>query len=450
MEISHSLKKTVWKNYLGYLLPTVIGMVTYSLYCLADVLFVSLGVGKNGLAALNISLPIFTLYSSLAILVGVGASITIGVCKGEGLYKDADKILTMALITICILGTAFTLLSAIFTKELALLLGADESILSEVISYMKPVAYGVLFYMLAGSLTVIVRGDGNPTLVMLAGIIGNVINIVLDYVFVMPMGLGTFGAGLATAIGFTISMLILLLHFILKKNTVHFTKHFFEQKLYYRMVKNGTGASLLEISTGITIFLINLALMRASGSTAVAIFSVISNISFIAKGLFGGMAQASQPLISLNFGLKNFAIVKTSYRYAMIVAGCSGLLICILLNLFAEPIISELVSSDPAIIMQGTTAICLYFIAFAFSGLNTVLMYYFQSIERSFYSSSMSFIRGIGLIFILLLILPRLWGEAGIWLVLPITEVLTFCIFITLKKFQVGKPFLAPTTSYNM
>lgn len=437
MQSSCSLKKNIWKNYVSYLIPTVIGMVTYSLYCLADVLFVSLGVGSNGLAALNISLPIFTIYSALALLIGVGTSITIGVCKGQGLHETSNKLLTMALLTIALLGSFFTLISVLFTEQLALILGADPIILKEVIAYLKPVSWGVLFYMLSGALTVIVRGDGNPNLVMVAGVVGNVVNIVLDYVFVMPMGLGTFGAGLATAIGFTISMVILLFHFVLKKNTVHFTKHFWDLSLYNRMLKNGVGASILEISTGVTIFLINLALMKVSGATAVAIFSVISNISFIAKGLFGGMAQASQPIISLNYGLKDFKIVHIAYQFAMWVAGGSGLLAFLLLALFSKPIIGGLVSSEPAIVAQGMKAILLYFIAFAFTGFNTVLMYYFQSIERSFYSSLMSFLRGIGLIFILLLILPRYLGEAGIWLVLPVTEIITFIIFITLKKYFV-------------
>lgn len=444
MQVSRSLKKSIWKTYVGYLIPTVIGMVTYSLYCLADVLFVSIGVGSNGLAALNISLPIFTIYSALALLIGVGTSITIGVCKGQGLHTESNKLLTMALTTVLILGTLFTLISVLFTEELALLLGANSMILREVIAYLKPISYGVLFYMLSGTLTVIVRGDGNPRLVMIAGVIGNLINIALDYVFVMPMGLGTFGAGLATAIGFTMSMIILLFHFIYKQNTVHFTRDFFDLSLYIRMIKNGVGASILEISTGVTIFLINLALMQVSGSTAVAIFSVISNISFIAKGLFGGMAQASQPLISLNYGLRDLTVVKIAYRFAMWIAGGSGLIAFILLDVFSKPIIGGLVSTEPEVLTQGMMAIRLYFIAFAFTGFNTVLMYYFQSIECSFYSTLMSFVRGIGLIFILLLILPRLFGEPGIWLVLPVTEMVTFSLFIGVKKICVDPKMIQP------
>ncbi|MEG0387013.1 MAG: MATE family efflux transporter [Niameybacter sp.] len=191
MNLSHSLKQSVWKSYVSYLLPTVIGMVTYSLYCLADVLFVSLGEGSNGLAALNISLPIFTIYSALAILIGVGASITIGVLKGEGNQADANKAFTMAMGTILILGILLTIFSVLFTKELALLLGADASIMEGVIAYLKPICYGVLFYMFTGALTVLVRADGNPKLVMLAGMVGNVINIILDYIFIIPLGWGT-------------------------------------------------------------------------------------------------------------------------------------------------------------------------------------------------------------------------------------------------------------------
>lgn len=439
MQVTQSLKKSVWKTYISYLIPTVIGMVTYSLYCLADVFFVSLGVGSNGLAALNISLPTFTLYSSLAILIGVGASITISIFRGEGMTHKANQVFTLAITLIGVLGICFTLLSVLFTEELAILLGADELVLSDVVAYLIPISYGVLFYMLSGALTVIVRSDGNPSLVMLAGIIGNIINIVLDYIFIIPMGLGTFGAGLATAIGFTISMLILTFHFTLKKSFIHFTKDFLDLRLALRMIKNGIGASILEISTGVTIFLLNLALMRVSGTTAVAIFSVISNIAFIAKGLFGGMAQASQPIISLNYGLKELKVVKIAYFYAMIVAGLSGLIAFVLLAIFSKPIIMSLVSTEPTIVAQGSRAICLYFIGFTFTGLNTVLMYYFQSIESSMYSTLLAFTRGIGLVFLLLLVLPRLAGETGVWLVIPIAETLTFLSFMCVKKHQVDQ-----------
>lgn len=429
--------KEVWRSYLSYLLPTVVGMVTYSLYCLADVLFVSLGVGSDGLAALNISLPIFTIYSCIAILIGVGASVTMTICKGQGDGKAANKVLTMAIVSIGIIGSILMVLSIIFVKPIATTLGANKEILEPAIGYLKPVTWGVLFYMFSGVLTVLVRSDGNPKLVMLAGIIGNLINIALDYIFIMPMKMGTFGAGLATAIGFSISMVILWFHFILKKNSVSFIKDFWDKELFKRMFNNGGGACILEISTGMTIFMINIALMKISGATAVAIYSVISNIAFIAKGMFGGMAQASQPIVSMHYGLKEYDTVKVAHRYAMWVAGAAGLITWIVIGLFSGEITAWLVDSEIHIIKQGQVAICTYLMSFSFMGLNTILMYYFQSLERPIYSGIMSFTRGIGLIFILLLILPRLWGELGVWLVLPVAEMITFVIFFIIRKKQV-------------
>ena len=429
--------KEVWRSYLSYLLPTVVGMVTYSLYCLADVLFISLGVGSDGLAALNISLPIFTIYSCIAILIGVGASVTMTICKGEGDSKTASKVLTMAVVSIGIIGSILMVLSIIFVKPIATILGANKEILEPAIGYLKPVTWGVLFYMLCGVLTVLVRRDGNPKLVMIAGVIGNLINIALDYIFIIPMKMGTFGAGLATAIGFSISMVILWFHFILKKNSVSFIKDFWDKELFKRMFNNGGGACILEISTGMTIFMINIALMKISGATAVAIYSVISNIAFIAKGMFGGMAQASQPIVSMHYGLKEYDTVKVVHRYAMWVAGMAGLITWIVIGLFSGEITAWLVDSEIHIIKQGQVAICTYLMSFSFMGLNTILMYYFQSLERPIYSGIMSFTRGIGLIFILLLILPRLWGELGVWLVLPVAEMITFVIFFIIRKKQV-------------
>ena len=291
--------------------------------------------------------------------------------------------------------------------------------------------------MFSGVLTVLVRSDGNPKLVMTAGVIGNVINMVLNYVFIILMGMGTFGAGFATAIGFSISMFILWFHFILGKNTISFTKDFWDQTLFVRMFNNGGGACILEISTGMTIFMINRALMERSGATAVAIYSVISNIAFIAKGMFGGMAQASQPIVSMHYGLKEYRVVKMVHRYAMWIAGITGFVAWVVIGLFSGEITAWLVEPDLAVVKQGQVAICTYLTSFTFMGLNTILMYYFQSLEKPIYSGVMSFLRGIGFIFILLLILPSFWGELGIWLVLPIAELISFTIFFIIRKKQI-------------
>lgn len=431
--------KEVWKSYLSYLIPTMIGMITYSLYCLTDVLFVSLGVGSEGLAALNISLPIFTIYSCIAILIGVGASVTMGICKGEGNDKAASKVLTMALISVGVIGSVLMLLSMAFVRPIALALGANEEILESAIAYLRPVTWGILFYMFNGALTVLVRSDGNPKLVMTAGIIGNVINMGLNYVFIIVMGMGTFGAGFSTAIGFSISMLILWLHFILRKNTISLTKDFWDRTLFERMFNNGCGACILEISTGMTIFMINRALMETSGSTAVAIYSVISNIAFIAKGMFGGMAQASQPIVSMHYGLKEYKVVKIAHSYAMRVAGISGLITWIVMGLFSPQITAWLVAPDIEVVKQGQVAIWTYLTSFTFMGLNTILMYYFQSLEKPIYSGTMSLLRGIGFVFIFLLILPQFLGELGIWLVLPVAEITSFIIFFVIRKTQVDQ-----------
>ena len=429
--------KEIWKSYLSYLLPTIVGMVTYSLYCLTDVLFVSLGVGSEGLAALNISLPIFTIYSCIAILIGVGASVTMMICKGEGNDKAASKVLTMAIVSIAIIGSVLMVLSIIFVKPIAIALGANNEILESAIAYLKPVTWGILFYMFSGVLTVIVRSDGNPKLVMVAGVIGNLINMVLNYVFIILMQMGTFGAGFSTAIGFSSSMVILWFHFILKKNTVSFTKDFWDKTLFKRMFNNGGGACILEISTGMTIFMINIALMKISGATAVAIYSVISNIAFIAKGMFGGMAQASQPIVSMHYGLKEYRTVKVAHRYAMWVAGITGFVTWIVIGLFSGEITAWLVDPDMQVVKQGQLAICTYLSSFTFMGFNTILMYYFQSLEKPIYSGIMSLTRGIGLIFVLLLLLPKVWGELGVWLVLPVAEIITFAIFFLIRKKQV-------------
>lgn len=434
-------KKRIAKEYVSYLIPTVIGMITYSLYCLADLVFVSLGVGSEGLAALNIALPAFTIYSCIALLIGVGASVTMNICKGEGKKQEVNQTFTIAVLMITAIGILLTIPSVLYIEDLSRLLGANEKIISLVVVYLLPVTYTILIYMYTGAFTVMVRADGNPKLVMIAGVTGNILNIILDYIFAVPLNMGMFGIGLATVIGYSTSALLLMFHFILRKNTVHLTKDFREYRLMKRILKNGIGASIAEASVGFSIYQINLALMDFSGVMAVSIFNVISNIAFIAKGLFGGIAQAGQPLISLNYGLRKLENVKLVKKYAMWTACIVGSVSFIVLSFYGESLIRSLVSEQPDAIKQGGMAIFLYYSGCGIMGMNTVLMYYFQSIESAKCAILLAFTRGIGLVVLLLHSLPLVMGEVGIWLVTPIAEIITFIIFMNINKYKV-MPYL--------
>ncbi len=434
-KLSTAEKRSIRNSYFKYLVPTIIGMVAHCCYCLADVFFVGLSEGADGLAALNVALPIFTAYSTFSIMLGVGAATTISISIGEKNSGRVNQLFTLSVAGVTLIGVCFSVFGTIFIGQVPYLLGATPLIAGSVSAYLWPINLFAFVYMLSSALSVIVRNDGNPKLVMIAGTAGNLTNILLDYVFVLIFKMGIFGAGLATIIGPFVTLSILSLHFILKQNHMWFCKKFFSLSLLWRMIKNGVGSGVLELSAGLIILMFNMALLRVSGENAVAVFAIISNIAYVGKGIFNGMAQAAQPVISYNYGAKRFRYVVQVNHYAMLTAGLFGVACYAVLALFPGPILSLFVGGDTALLSIGVPAVMLYFLSFPFTGLNTILMYYFQSTEKAVHTIVIAVLRGVVLIAAALAILPWLFGLNGVWLSLAAAEAAVFAVFYPIRLY---------------
>ena len=187
----HSLLTApIRRLYLGFLVPTLIATVSNSLYCLADVYFISIGSGTMGLAALNIVMPMYTFYSAIGLLFGVGASTIIAVDRGSGNEHGADVAFTISIAMMVLFGLAGTLLSLFFLEPLAYLLGSSAELLPYVMEYLRPIVIGTLAFILMYACGILLRADNAPRLAMVSMLIGNISNIVLDYVFVIVFGYG--------------------------------------------------------------------------------------------------------------------------------------------------------------------------------------------------------------------------------------------------------------------
>ncbi|MEG1993626.1 MAG: MATE family efflux transporter, partial [Oscillospiraceae bacterium] len=156
---NQSDKKFLMKDFFSTLFPTSISMVTHSFYCLADVFFVGKGVGSDGIAALNIALPIFTLFTAVGLLIGVGATTTISVLSGEGNFKDNNKVFTTAVVINLCAGIVLSILGGVFCVPFARFLGADDDLLQLVVDYLKPVLVTCFIYIMSAMMQVIIRAD---------------------------------------------------------------------------------------------------------------------------------------------------------------------------------------------------------------------------------------------------------------------------------------------------
>ena len=439
MFTSELTTKSVNKVYLKYLIPTLLGMLSNSIYCIVDIYFVSAGSGSQGLAAINICMPVFTILSCVGLLFGVGGATIMSISQGSGDMNTRNKAFSVSVFMMLIVGLLFSVFGVLFRKEFAYLLGSDDQLLPLVLEYLTPVMCSVLPFVLMYSLSVLLRADNNPKLAMAALMVGNISNIILDYVFVSVFHMGIFGASVATSIAPVLSLIAASFHFILRKNTVHFKLRSFDPKVIGRILSVGIGSGIMELSAGAIIFMFNSAILNLGGEVYLAAYAVITNIAYVFKGLLNGFAQAAQPLISTNFGSGIIKRCSKSLRVCLIYSSIFCIVCYGIITVVPGFIVSFFSNGDTNMEAIASKGMIMYFSSLLFTGINTMLMYFFQSIEQGRKSLFLAVCKGFLLVTLGLWILTSLMGVEGVWYAVLFGEVLTFVIALPMVLRSVKK-----------
>ena len=439
MFTSELTTKSVNKVYLKYLIPTLLGMLSNSIYCIVDIYFVSAGSGSQGLAAMNICMPVFTILSCVGLLFGVGGATIMSISQGSGDMNTRNKAFSVSVFMMLIVGLLFSVFGVLFRKEFAYLLGSDDQLLPLVLEYLTPVMCSVLPFVLMYSLSVLLRADNNPKLAMAALMVGNISNIILDYVFVSVFHMGIFGASVATSIAPVLSLIAASFHFILRKNTVHFKLRSFDPKVIGRILSVGIGSGIMELSAGAIIFMFNSAILNLGGEVYLAAYAVITNIAYVFKGLLNGFAQAAQPLISTNFGSGIIKRCSKSLRVCLIYSSIFCIVCYGIITVVPGFIVSFFSNGDTNMEAIASKGMIMYFSSLLFTGINTMLMYFFQSIEQGRKSLFLAVCKGFLLVTLGLWILTSLMGVEGVWYAVLFGEVLTFVIAVPMVLRSVKK-----------
>lgn len=439
MFTSELTTKSVNKVYLKYLIPTLLGMLSNSIYCIVDIYFVSAGSGSQGLAAMNICMPVFTILSCVGLLFGVGGATIMSISQGSGDMNTRNKAFSVSVFMMLIVGLLFSVFGVLFRKEFAYLLGSDDQLLPLVLEYLTPVMCSALPFVLMYSLSVLLRADNNPKLAMAALMVGNISNIILDYIFVSVFHMGIFGASVATSIAPVLSLIAASFHFILRKNTVHFKLRSFDPKVIGRILSVGIGSGIMELSAGAIIFMFNSAILNLGGEVYLAAYAVITNIAYVFKGLLNGFAQAAQPLISTNFGSGIIKRCSKSLRVCLIYSSIFCIVCYGIITVVPGFIVSFFSNGDTNMEAIASKGMIMYFSSLLFTGINTMLMYFFQSIEQGRKSLFLAVCKGFLFVTLGLWILTSFMGVEGVWYAVLFGEVLTFIIALPMVLRSVKK-----------
>lgn len=286
-----------------------------------------------------------------------------------------------------------------------------------------------------------VRNNGNPELSMIAMVSGSLANIVFDYIFIFPCGLGIFGAVLATGFSPLFSLLILSTLKIRKLNQFHFIKTKPDLINSRSILSLGFPSLVTEVASGIVMIVFNMIILNLGGNTGIAAYGVIANLVLVVIAIYTGVAQGMQPLISRAYGNQNIKTVRQILRYGLYTITVLSVLIYTGIYFFASPITAIFNSEQNKTLQEiAELGLRLYFTGILFAGCNIVLSIYFTSTEKPLPAHIISLLRGLVFIIPLAFLLSVLWGITGVWLAFPEAEFLVTVLGIGIyRKFQTKK-----------
>ena len=424
-------------QYLKSLLPSVLTMIFLSFYTTIDGFFVSRYAGSDALAGINIVIPITCVTFGVAVMLATGAGAIIGEHLGRGEMEQANRIFSFMCLVLLAFSVAFTALGVAFLRPIAVLLGSSERLMPHVLPYALVVFLGTVPMAFKLFFEYLVRSDGNSKVGLAMSVVGLVLNVGLDYLFVGVYGLGTLGAAWGTALSITASALIGLVYF-LRFGNIRFARPKADAKVLLKSCTNGSSEMFTEFSTGITTLLFNLMVMKYFGEDGVAAVTIIMYIYYFFISFYMGIAVAVAPVVSYNVGAQNPAKIREMLRYSFRTIAVTAALILAASLLGGQAIIHLFVQSGNVFDITWQ-ALRLFSPVFVFIGFNVFLSGYFTALGNGLTSAVISLLRSLVLVVLFIAVLPLLLEENGIWLTMPFSEAATVLVAVQLYRMQ-GRP----------
>lgn len=416
---------SVTKQFARYVTQNIFGMLGISCYIIADTFFIAKAAGTDGITVLNLVLPIYNLIFAIGSMIGVGSATRFTILRAQG-EERAHDYFSNAICFVWMIGILFTLAGIFIPDKIIALMGGDPGIVALGTGYTRIFLLFTPFFMMNYVIMAFVRNDNQPSLAMAGTLAGSFSNILFDYIFMFPLGMGLEGAALATAASPIISILICSAHFFGKKNTVRFRLHAPSIAQLFGACQLGVSAFVGEISSGVITTVFNFLILGLVGNIGVAAYGVIANFALVAMAIFNGVSQGAQPIVSDCYGKGDVKSVRKIRNLGLATAlGIAVVLIGAVYG-FTDSLVSLFNSEHSAeLAAYAHTGMRLYFIGFLFAGINIVGAGFLSATERARESFVTSVMRGFVCIIGCSLLFAAAFGINGVWLSFPASELLT-------------------------
>ena len=432
---------SVGKLLLKYSIPAIIGMLVNALYNVVDRGFIGNipDVGKAAMAGVVITMPIVTIILGFSMLIGIGTTAYISIKLGEHQKEEAEKALGNGFIIAVLMAIVLMILGLIFAPNLLSLFGGNEETIPYVSQYINLFLMGTLFNVLGFCFTSIMRADGSPKMSSLCMVIGCILNIILDYLFVFVFQMGIQGAALATIISQAVTAIIGLWYFTRGKSNLKIKKQYFKCEL--NVIKNiiaiGMAPATMQMAISLVQVVMNNVLNETGGQVAIAAMGTISAVTMLVLMPIFGINQGAQPIIGYNYGAKNYKRAKEASILSMIAATIILTIGCIIIEIMPGVFV-RIFDGTGEIAPVAIPGIRIYVVTLPILAVSIMGSNYFQAIGKAKVATVLSLLRQVLVLIPVIYIASFIGGLTGAWCAQPISDVICTVIVgaVLIKEFK--------------
>ena len=424
MRASERQGTIVNRKFFEYLVPTVLSIVAVSLNEFVDGIIVSHLLGNEAMGCVHLLFPVMLIFAMVHTFLGVGGSIIFAENSGKQETDKAKTIFSVTMMLSVMFSVAFLIIGLAFTNQILQALKAPEEMYDVLFSYTRRLIISGLFIIPLQTIIGFSPALGAPRLGSAVNIVANVVNLIMDYVYIHFMGMNIEGAASATMTGYIAGFIVLIVAVIMHKMPFPFTMPSFKDyKSAHTVIMRGLPPSITQLGYSIKLMFCNRLAMAAGGFVGVRIFALCFQTVSIASIAIGGIVGAMVPLAASLYGQRDFKGIKILLRTVLTVQLIANVFLVLLFEVFPQGIML-MYNGSSLPYYETELAIRIFSILFIFRGFSVVFMYYFQVVHRKHYANVISLVDGfVGIVPVAFVLVNKL-GIKGLWVAYPMVALM--------------------------
>lgn len=414
-----------------YTIPSILSLLFMSLYQMTDAFFIANFIGENALASMNVVYPVISVMLAIALMFTTGGGAIVARKMGEGKAREAKEDFTVLVLTVTAMAALFAGLCMVFMRPLLEFLGATPLLYEDCLAYLGTIVPSLPIAALQLGLSSFFVTAGKPGIGFFLTALSGACNIVLDYVFIVVLHMGIRGSALGTVAGYMIAAVPSILYFLFyRKGSLNFVRPKFRPHMLAFSCFNGSSEMVSNLSVSVTTLLFNKLALHYMGESGVTAVTVVLYAQFFLTAVFMGFISGASPIFSFNLGSGNKKRLNGLFRHSTFITILMTGIVAAASYLLTEPIVSVYIRPDSSIYPLALSGFRMFAISYLFTGFNIYASGLFTALHNGIVSAVISVLRTFVFLIIALIGLPVLIGADGIWLAVPVAEIVSFVVCV--------------------